>query len=98
MTESKAQKDERRQRQQQLNDICAVMDTPEGRRLIWRLLEKSHMFKTSYGGRTNDFIFNEGERNIGIFIFDEVIEANSELYLLMQKEQIDKAKEDQTDE
>lgn len=80
------EKAEQERRQDQLNDICAVLATGQGRRFIWRLLEKAHLFQTSYAGATNATFFNEGERNVGLWVYLELMEANPELVLLMQQE------------
>jgi len=97
-TKSKAQ--EKREEQEAKNDIIAVMKTPEGRRYVWRLLEKAGVFRTPYRGSTNDTMVRIGNHSIGVEIMTEIIDANAELYLLMQKEHyiLDKPDEPAKDE
>jgi hypothetical protein len=81
-TPSDAQKREHRE---QANDLLAVMGTPAGRRFVYRILEKSHMFQTSFTGNSQTF-FREGERNIGLFLFNELMVECPELYVTAQNE------------
>ena len=85
-TETKTKRAEKLERQEQLNDIIAVMKTPFGRRYIWRLLSEARIFSSPYAGSTNDTMLNLGKHNFGLFVMTEVIDASAELYLLMQKE------------
>lgn len=83
--ETKTKKEEERERREVLNDIIAVMGTPPGRRFIWRILEGANIFRAIYG--TDQDIFRQlGERNLGLKLMSDIIEAKPELYLLMQKE------------
>ena len=84
--ETKSKRQERVDAQEATNDVIAVMDTAAGRRYIWRLLEKARIFSSPYMGSTNDTMVKLGEHNFGLFIMTAVIDANAELYLLMQKE------------
>ncbi len=84
-TETKTKKEEAQERRQELNDIIAVMDTAPGRRFIWRILESANIFRAIYGPDAEIFRML-GERNLGLKLMNEVIEAKPELYLLMQKE------------
>lgn len=84
--ETKTKKQERVEKQEALNDTIAVMQTPAGRRYIWRLLEHARVFGSSYAHQSNQTFFREGQRNMGLWIFDELLKASPELFLTMQKE------------
>ena len=83
--ETKTKKEEAKERQQELNDIIAVMDIAPGRRFIWRILESANIFRAIYGS-DQDIFRQLGERNLGLKLMNDIIEAKPELYLLMQKE------------
>ena len=68
----KSEKEEKRERQEQLNDLCAIMDMPQGRRLCGRILAKGRLYQTSFAGHSNQTIFNEGMRNMAIWLFAEL--------------------------
>ena len=103
MAETKSKAAEKREAQEERNDVIAVMSTAPGRRYIWRLLERAGVFRTPYRGSTNDTMVRIGNHSVGVEIMTEVIEANAELYLLMQKEHYileppdDPAKEESND-
>lgn len=99
-TETKTKRQEKLDEQEKNNDIIAVMNTPQGRRFIWRWLEKARIFRSPYAGSTNDTMVNLGEHNLGLAVMTQVIDACPDLYLLMQNEHYmppEKA-EDQKDE
>ena len=84
--ETKSKSDEKREEQERLNDIIAVMSEPAGRRYVWRLLEEARVYQSSYAHETNQTFFREGQRNVGLSIFTELLQASPELFLTMQKE------------
>lgn len=66
-------------------EIIALMALPAFRRFIWEILEKTHIFSTSFTGNSETF-FKEGERNVGLRIFLRLQENDPEGYALMVKE------------
>lgn len=73
------------QREQELNDFRFIMQTPEGRRYVWRLLREAGVFRTSFTGNSETF-FREGMRNMGLMIMNDLNEACPERYLQMTNE------------
>ena len=76
------------EREQELDDIRSVMRMEAGRRFVARLLSESRIYQTSFAGQSNQTIFNEGMRNMGLFVFSEVEEACPNLLLEMMQEGI----------
>ncbi len=72
-------------REQQLADTKAILDLPAGRRFLWRYLEATGIFRLSYTGDNATF-FNEGRREIGLKLLEDISEANPEAYLQMMQE------------
>lgn len=72
-------------KKQQVDDIRGLMSTVSGRRVVWRLLEKAGIYRTSFTG-TNETFFNEGMRNVGLFLLSEVMAYSPDDYFLMMKE------------
>lgn len=54
-------------------DIKWLMSDKRGRRIMWRLLEKTGVYRTSMTGDNYTF-FNEGARNIGL---DYILSVNA---------------------
>jgi hypothetical protein len=59
---------------------------PDGRRFCYELLERGHIFVTSYRASAMDMAFAEGERNFALQINSDMALASSENYALMLKE------------
>lgn len=72
-------------REREVNDLRKILAIPEGRRFIWRYIGISGVFKLSFTGNSETF-FNEGQRNVGLKLIADVMEANPESYLQMTKE------------
>jgi hypothetical protein len=72
-------------REQELNDFRHIMQTPEGRRWMWRMLGVTGVFRTSFTGNSTTF-FNEGMRNIGLILMTDLNEACPERYQQMMNE------------
>jgi hypothetical protein len=72
-------------RDRELNDFRFIVQTPEGRRYVWRLLSATGVFRTSFTGNSTTF-FNEGMRNIGLMIMADLNEACPERYQQMMNE------------
>lgn len=51
--------------QREKDDIKFVMDSEQGRRVVWSLLEKGQVFGTCFNVDPNITAFNEGQRNLG---------------------------------
>lgn len=78
-------KDRRTERNGQIEDFKWLMSDKRGRRFIWRLLEMTGVYRTSFTGNSTTF-FNEGQRNIGLMVVNEVHSNCPELYETLIKE------------
>lgn len=67
---------EKQIKERDINDLKKVLAMPEGRRLLWRVLDISETF----GTRATD------KRMVGLKFFTEIMEVAPELYLQMQRE------------
>lgn len=77
-------------REQEIGDLKKVMETPEGRRFIWRILGEAGVFRLSFvAGSPDATFFNEGARNNGLTLLNEIMTEVSGSFLLMQKEAIE---------
>lgn len=81
---SQTQKD-KNIRDTELEDWRLLLSKQWGRRLVWRILDQTGMYRTSFTGNSTTF-FNEGARNIGLWLVDEVSMADADQYLLAIKE------------
>lgn len=77
---------ERRQREQELNDLRAVLETDSGRRFIWRYLGHAQVFQECFTGQDADTNFALGRRNIGLRLLADIDDAKPEALLQMLQE------------
>ena len=88
----------RQRREEEINDLRAVLSSVSGRRFIWRLLERGGVFRSSFNAESDSYTaFNEGRRNLGLLVLNDILEADLDAFTLMQEEakvQADLAKQD----
>lgn len=69
-----------------VDDIRWLVSSPRGRRLVWWILGKAGVNRTSFNNSGSVMAFNEGQRNIGLMLQGEVLDANAEAYMTMLQE------------
>ena len=69
------------------SDVKWLMSNKRGRRIIWRLLNQSGVFRLSFNTDSMLMAFAEGNRNFGNRILSLVHSQCPELYPVMVKEQ-----------
>lgn len=77
--------EQRLAREREVADLRVLMGTAAGRRFMWRLLEKTGLYKSSMTGNSQTF-FLEGQRNIGLYLLAQVNEHCLDEYVLMMSE------------
>ncbi|MDD9340221.1 MAG: hypothetical protein PV362_11360 [Providencia heimbachae] len=68
------------------DDLEQVMNTESGRRFIWKILSASGVFHSSFSSDPYSTAFNEGARNKGLELFNNLLSVCPDLYLVMAKE------------
>ncbi len=81
-----AERKERDRAKQIAKDCRDVMELVCGRRLVYRLLDRAGIWRVSYAGDTNQTMFNEGQRNMGLALLDDLNRSCPDLYLTMMAE------------
>lgn len=81
-----ANKKEKNVRNNELNEIRTVLDSPVGRKFLWRALKRCGVYQSSYHPSGSQVYFNEGRREVGLWLLAEITEANPDAYLVMIKE------------
>lgn len=70
---------------QEIEDFKWLMSEKRGRRIVWGLLEKTGMYRSSFTGNSETF-FREGARNIGLIYTGLINDHCLERYLSMVRE------------
>ena len=68
-------------------DIKWLVSSPRGRRVVWWMLDKAGVNRTSFNNSGSVMAFNEGQRNMGLMLQAQVIELAPEAYMTMLEEQ-----------
>lgn len=76
----------RESRRKELDDLRWLLGHPQGRRIALRLLDETGVFRSSFNHSGSLMAFNEGRRNIGLWLTGELMEANADGYLKVLKE------------
>ncbi|HBR7581862.1 TPA: hypothetical protein L9375_003338 [Klebsiella pneumoniae] len=72
--------------QREKDDIKFVMDSEQGRRVVWGLLEKGQVFGSCFNVDPHITAFNEGQRNLALVLFQRVMTHCPDQYLKMAAE------------
>lgn len=67
-------------------DLSAVMASPKGRALVWRILSFSGAFRQTFTGDWGTTAFREGKRSVGIYFHAAILTQCPREYILMQQE------------
>jgi hypothetical protein len=76
---------ERLASRQEAEDFKWLMSDKRGRRVVWGLLDRAGVFRTSFTGNSETF-FREGQRNMGLMIITTILEQCPERYHQMVME------------
>ena len=68
-------------------DLKWLMSSKRGRRIIWRLLDRTGVFRLSFNTNAMAMAFAEGNRNEGLRTMAQIHALCPELYHVMVKEQ-----------
>lgn len=74
---------------QEANDMRAVLDVPAGRRVLWRLLQHCRAMESIWEPSAK-IHYNAGRQDVGHYLLSEIVSANEDAFLLMQKEARDR--------
>lgn len=83
-----AETDLQKIRRLELNDVKAVMESKNGRNFMYRVIDMTGVYRTSYNPEMPDShtTFKEGGRNVGLFLIAELQEASPALFMKMIEE------------
>jgi hypothetical protein len=69
-------------REDQLSCLRDILETEGGQEFFWRLLSRCRLYETSFTGNSQTF-FNEGKREVGLWILSEIVAADPAAYSKM---------------
>lgn len=78
---------QKRKMESQKNDIISLLKTGEGRRVLYRIIEKCGVYRSEIG-TVDEVMFHQGQRAIGLFIIGAMIEADPHAYANLLAEHV----------
>jgi len=81
--------EERLLRDKEISDLGFVMGSKQGRRFMQRLLSGAGLWRSVFSNDPVVMAFNEGNRNLGLKMLSDLVEACPEKYFEMLKEHQD---------
>lgn len=69
------------------SDLDWLMSEEKGRRIVWRLLERAGVFRTSFNSDASVMAFREGTRNEGLRVLGQIHALCPDRYIEMVREQ-----------
>lgn len=80
-----AQERQRAARETEKEDIKLLMSEAWGRRLVWRMLDRAGVYRTTFR-TSSEMGFLEGMRNMGLMLVTDIHEVCPDLYVKMLNE------------
>jgi hypothetical protein len=75
----------KRVRDHELDDLRTILQAPQGRRLLWRLMGRCKVLNSVWEPSAK-IHYNSGQQDIGHFIMAEIVEADEDAVFKMMKE------------
>lgn len=72
-------------RAEELEDIKAIAATASGRRMLARVFAQANIFTALPPDNALVMSFNEGQRNVGLMLMNDLLEVSPEKYLTIKK-------------
>lgn len=76
--------------EEQRNDIVTILNLPEGRRLVWRIMTKCNTFNSVKKFDNEHTYMAIGSQDLGHWLMAEVVNADENLLFNMMKENMEK--------
>jgi hypothetical protein len=81
-----SQADEKSEAEQLQDDLRAVLEMRQGRRVLWRYLSIAGIYRSSFSEKAETTAFNEGRRVIGLTIMGDITSAKPDALIAMMLE------------
>lgn len=76
----------RERRRKELDDLRWLLANPQGRRIAGRVLSETGIYRSSFNTSGSVMAFQEGKRQVGLWLTAELLEAAPEGYFKILKQ------------
>lgn len=87
-TVAKGKKKYEQARLDEIDDIKAVLNTPHGKRLLWRIMDHSKLLGMDLFTGDSRTYYNLGKRDEGLWLYQEIMNADPEAFLSMMQQRM----------
>ncbi len=89
---------EKQLKKRNITDLQTVLKTPQGRRVLWRLLQACRVHQHSFvPGDSTATAFHCGQQSIGLFLLAEIEDASPNAYVQMRGEYVSEVNSEQNE-
>lgn len=89
---------EKQLKKRNMTDLQTVLKTPQGRRVLWRLLQACRVHQHSFvPGDSTATAFHCGQQSVGLFLLSEIEDAAPAAYQQMRGEYISEVNSEQNE-
>ena len=89
---------EKQLKKRNTTDLQTVLKTPQGRRVLWRLLQACRVRQHSFvPGDSTATAFHCGQQSIGLFLLSEIEDAAPTVYQQMRGEYVSEVNSEQNE-
>lgn len=72
-------------REKEVEQLKMLLASSDGRAVLWRVLSQAGVYRVSFDGTVHTY-FKEGKRAVGLWLLDEIFEADPAAFAIMQRE------------
>ena len=72
------------EREVEVKQLAQILSDEGCRDFLWRVLAHCHVFQSSYDRNFGDMARREGERDVGLWLLNEITEADPKAFVAMQ--------------
>jgi len=87
-----------REKKLRISDLRKILNTPEGRRMVWNELERAKVFADFFSTNALEMARFCGERKVGLSLLADIMEAKPEAFYSMYLEETSKTKSEEKQE
>ncbi len=69
-------------------DIGAMLNSPQGRRVLWRIMEQSKLLAPDMFTGNSTTFYNLGKRDLGLWLYNEIMGSEPKAFLTMMNDQL----------
>ncbi len=92
-TSKKLTKKQKTSLERQAEEFRRLLESPGARYWLWKLLSRCRVFHTLSVSSPHDMAIRSGQRDVGLWVLNEILENHPEAFHMMQQEAKEREKD-----